>query len=87
MGCSLYPVLGKDLFLELVPNTVPEIGMLPGLSRVMYDLISKPAGTTEWNLETNCESAGECHDNYHYLCLLLCLSQSWLVCKICGIKL
>ena len=39
MGCSLYPVLGKDLSLELVP----------GLSRVMYDLISKPAGTTEWN--------------------------------------
>ena len=77
MGCSLYPVLGKDLSLELVP----------GLSRVMYDLISKPAGTTEWNLETNCESAGECHDNYHYLCILLCLSQSWLVCKICGIKL
>ena len=36
----------KDLSLELVLNTVLEVGTLPGIL-VVYDLISKPAGTTE----------------------------------------
>ena len=37
----------KDLSLELVLNTVLEVGTLPGIFLVVYDLISKPAGTTE----------------------------------------
>ena len=35
----------KDLSLELVLNTVLEVGTL--LFLVVYDLISNPAGTTE----------------------------------------
>ena len=37
----------KDLSLDLVLNTVLEVGTLPGIFLVVYDLISKPAGTTE----------------------------------------
>ena len=37
----------RDLSLELVSNTVLEVGTLPGIFKVIYDLISKPAGTTE----------------------------------------
>ena len=40
-------VPNKDLSLELVSNTVLEVGTLPGIFRVIYDLISKPVGTTE----------------------------------------
>ena len=39
---------GKDLSIELVSKMVSEIGTVPGISRVMYDLTSKPPGTTEW---------------------------------------
>jgi len=41
-------VPGKDLSIELVSKMVSEIGTVPGISRVMYDLTSKPPGTTEW---------------------------------------
>jgi len=41
-------VPGKDLPLDLVHKMVCEIGTVPGISRVMYDLTSKPPGTTEW---------------------------------------
>jgi len=39
---------GKDISIELVSKMVSEIGTVPGISRVMYDLTSKPPGTTEW---------------------------------------
>jgi len=39
---------GKDLSIDLVSKMVSEIGTVPGISRVMYDLTSKPPGTTEW---------------------------------------
>ena len=41
-------VPGKDLSIDLVSKMVSEIGTVPGISRVMYDLTSKPPGTTEW---------------------------------------
>jgi len=39
---------GKDLSIELVSKMVSEIGTVPGISRVLYDLTSKPPGTTCW---------------------------------------
>jgi len=39
---------GKDLSIDLVSKMVSEIGTVPGISRVMYDLTGKPPGTTEW---------------------------------------
>jgi len=41
-------VPGKDLPVELVFKMVSEIGTVPGISRVLYDLTAKPPGTTEW---------------------------------------
>ena len=63
-GVPTVPV--KGLSLELVSKTVPKVGTLPGISRVMYDLTSKPPGTTKWELLTNFETAGECHHDYHH---------------------
>ncbi|KAI5609694.1 GMP synthase [glutamine-hydrolyzing], partial [Silurus asotus] len=34
--------------LQVVLKMVSEIKKIPGISRVMYDLTSKPPGTTEW---------------------------------------
>lgn len=39
---------GRELSTELVSKMVSEIGTVPGISRVLYDLTSKPPGTTEW---------------------------------------
>ena len=39
---------GKQLPLEVVHKMVSEIGTVPGISRVLYDLTPKPPGTTEW---------------------------------------
>ena len=39
---------GKDISLEVVTKMVSEILTVQGLSRVLYDLTSKPPGTTEW---------------------------------------
>jgi len=39
---------GKHLSIELVSKMVSEIGTVPGISRVLYDLTSKPPGTTCW---------------------------------------
>jgi len=39
---------GKDIPVELVLKMVSEIGTVPGISRVLYDLTSKPPGTTCW---------------------------------------
>ncbi|XP_034229959.1 GMP synthase [glutamine-hydrolyzing] isoform X2 [Thrips palmi] len=39
---------GKHLPLEVVEKMVQEIQGVSGVSRVMYDLTSKPPGTTEW---------------------------------------
>jgi len=39
---------GRDLSAELVSKMVSEIGTVPGVSRVLYDLTSKPPGTTCW---------------------------------------
>jgi len=39
---------GKDLPLDVVQKMVSEIGGVPGVSRVLYDLTPKPPGTTEW---------------------------------------
>ena len=55
----------KGLSLELVSKTVPKVGTLPAISRVMYDLASKPSGTIKWEL-LNFETASECHYNYHH---------------------
>jgi len=38
----------KDLSIDLVSKMVLEIGNVPGIFREMYDLTSKPPGTTEW---------------------------------------
>ena len=44
----------KDLMINIfvhfkvVNEMVKEIMTVPGISRVMYDLTSKPPGTTEW---------------------------------------
>lgn len=34
--------------LQVVKKMVTEISTVPGISRVLYDLTSKPPGTTEW---------------------------------------
>ncbi|NXC90675.1 GUAA synthase, partial [Cercotrichas coryphoeus] len=39
---------GSELPEEVVLKMVAEIKKIPGISRVMYDLTSKPPGTTEW---------------------------------------
>ena len=39
---------GNEIPVEVVLKTVTEIKKIPGISRIMYDLTSKPPGTTEW---------------------------------------
>ncbi|XP_043465501.1 GMP synthase [glutamine-hydrolyzing] [Leptopilina heterotoma] len=39
---------GKELPVHVVKKMVSEISSVPGISRVLYDLTSKPPGTTEW---------------------------------------
>uniref|UniRef100_A0A6A7FSM0 GMP synthase (glutamine-hydrolyzing) n=2 Tax=Hirondellea gigas TaxID=1518452 RepID=A0A6A7FSM0_9CRUS len=39
---------GKHLPLSVINKMVAEIQSVPGISRVLYDLTSKPPGTTEW---------------------------------------
>ncbi|XP_044758111.1 GMP synthase [glutamine-hydrolyzing] isoform X1 [Coccinella septempunctata] len=39
---------GKQLPLDVVHKMVTEVLQVPGISRVLYDLTSKPPGTTEW---------------------------------------
>lgn len=39
---------GERLSLYVVKKMVTEISSVPGISRVLYDLTSKPPGTTEW---------------------------------------
>ncbi|KAJ8271133.1 hypothetical protein GJAV_G00123140 [Gymnothorax javanicus] len=39
---------GNQIPEEVVMKMVTEIRKVPGISRVMYDLTSKPPGTTEW---------------------------------------
>ena len=39
---------GRDLPTEVVSRMVGEILKIHGISRVLYDLTSKPPGTTEW---------------------------------------
>ena len=39
---------GKDISIEVVNTTVAEILKIHGISRMLYDLTSKPPGTTEW---------------------------------------
>ncbi|CAG9767416.1 unnamed protein product [Ceutorhynchus assimilis] len=39
---------GKDIPIEVVQKMVQEVEKVPGISRVLYDLTSKPPGTTEW---------------------------------------
>ncbi|XP_019864567.1 GMP synthase [glutamine-hydrolyzing] isoform X2 [Aethina tumida] len=41
-------VPGKQLPVEVIQKMVSEVLQVPGISRVMYDLTSKPPGTTEW---------------------------------------
>nr|CAD7439700.1 unnamed protein product [Timema bartmani] len=41
-------VPGQDLPIDVVSRMVTEIMGVPGISRVLYDLTSKPPGTTEW---------------------------------------
>uniref|UniRef100_A0A4X1SLS6 GMP synthase (glutamine-hydrolyzing) n=1 Tax=Sus scrofa TaxID=9823 RepID=A0A4X1SLS6_PIG len=39
---------GNEIPVEVVLKMVTEIKKIPGISRIMYDLTSKPPGTTEW---------------------------------------
>ncbi|XP_063987123.1 GMP synthase [glutamine-hydrolyzing] [Diachasmimorpha longicaudata] len=39
---------GNQLPVHVVKKIVSEISTVPGISRVLYDLSSKPPGTTEW---------------------------------------
>jgi len=39
---------GRDLSLDILAKMVAEIKTVPGISRVLFDLTSKPPGTTEW---------------------------------------
>lgn len=39
---------GKDLPIDVVKNILQALKELPGISRVLYDLTTKPPGTTEW---------------------------------------
>ena len=41
-------VPGTDLNIEVLHKMVSEIRSVSGISRVLYDLTSKPPGTTEW---------------------------------------
>lgn len=41
-------VPGKQLPIDVVQRMVTEVLQVPGISRVLYDLTSKPPGTTEW---------------------------------------
>jgi GMP synthase (glutamine-hydrolysing) len=41
-------VPGKQLPLDVVRKMSEDILKVPGISRVLYDLTSKPPGTTEW---------------------------------------
>ncbi|XP_015121351.1 GMP synthase [glutamine-hydrolyzing] [Diachasma alloeum] len=41
-------VPGNQLPVHVVKKIVTEISTVPGISRVLYDLSSKPPGTTEW---------------------------------------
>jgi GMP synthase (glutamine-hydrolysing) len=41
-------VPGEDIPLKVLFDTVAKIEKVPGISRVVYDLTSKPPGTTEW---------------------------------------
>jgi len=39
---------GKHIPVEVVNKMCQEIEKVAGISRVLYDLTSKPPGTTEW---------------------------------------
>ncbi|XP_071052290.1 GMP synthase [glutamine-hydrolyzing] [Onthophagus taurus] len=39
---------GKHLPVDVIQRMVVEVLQVPGISRVLYDLTSKPPGTTEW---------------------------------------
>jgi len=39
---------GKDISIQVLSEMVSKIQQVPGISRVLYDLTSKPPGTTEW---------------------------------------
>ena len=41
-------VPGKDIPLKVLVDMVSKIQKVKGISRVVYDLTSKPPGTTEW---------------------------------------
>lgn len=41
-------VPGRELPMDVVQKMVQEVEKVPGISRVLYDLTSKPPGTTEW---------------------------------------
>ncbi|CAH0564257.1 unnamed protein product [Brassicogethes aeneus] len=41
-------VPGKQLPIDVIQKMVSEVVQVPGISRVLYDLTSKPPGTTEW---------------------------------------
>lgn len=41
-------VPGRDFPEDVLLEMVTQIKKVPGISRVLYDLTSKPPGTTEW---------------------------------------
>lgn len=39
---------GIHIPVDVVQKMISDVGAIPGISRVLYDLTAKPPGTTEW---------------------------------------
>ncbi|CAB4055823.1 guaA [Lepeophtheirus salmonis] len=66
---------GKDIPLEVINRMVSDLSQLSGISRVLYDLTSKPPGTTEWE-----EEAGGNHIQLCMFCMGVVVCKFLLAC-------